>query len=254
MEWRGVDDCRAKKCFFSQKELEKRIERKYILSKLSFDISKRLNTMSKILFFGDSITAPRKDVVVASETITQKYPQHTIVNKGVGGNTTILARARFEADVLAEKSDLMIFSFGCNDAAIDVFKGKTTPRTPLEEYIANLTFFIDEVRKTGGDVIFFTPPPMVMVEKLKVYYGGEPYLSNGFNFMLDRFIAAAKELMAEKNVDTVDVNTIFRQAASCDDELVKLLPDGMHPNTEGQKLICGGLCEALERCSKLSKG
>ena len=208
--------------------------------------------MSEILFFGDSITAPRKNTVVASELIAEKYPQHRIINKGVPGNDTNLARARFENDVLNEKFDVVIFSFGCNDAAIDVFKGKTTPRLALEEYIANLTFFIDEVRKKGGELIFFTPPPMVMVEKLKQYYGGEPYLSKGFNFMLDRFIAAACQLMTEKGVDVVDVNAIFRQNASDDEELVKLLPDGMHPNSEGQRLIFAGLSQALEKCPRLT--
>ncbi|MBE6385837.1 MAG: hypothetical protein E7048_09270 [Lentisphaerae bacterium] len=202
--------------------------------------------MAKILFFGDSITALRKNIVVASEMIAQKYPQHRIVNKGVGGNDTNLAKKRFETDVLAEKPDLVIFSFGCNDAAIDVWKEKTTPRLTIEEYISNLTFFIDEVCKQGGKLIFFTPPPMVLVEGLKPYYGGEPYLSNGFNFMIDQFIAAAKKLMAEKEISVVDVNTIFRKAAANNDELVKLLPDGMHPNSEGQQLIFDGLCKAID--------
>ena len=208
--------------------------------------------MAKILFFGDSITAPRKNVTVASELIEKKYPQHQIINKGVGGNDTGLARARFETDVLSEKPDMMIFSFGCNDAAIDIFKGKTTPRLSQEEYIANLTFFIDEVRKQKGDMIFFTPPPMVLVENLKRYYGGEPYLSNGFNFMLDRFIGAACKLMDEKGIEVVNVNKLFRQHATCDEELVKILPDGMHPNSEGQLLIFEGLCKAIDKCQRLT--
>ena len=42
--------------------------------------------MKKILFFGDSITAFRKDVVTASEMFAEHYPQYRIVNKGVGGD------------------------------------------------------------------------------------------------------------------------------------------------------------------------
>ena len=204
--------------------------------------------MSKILFFGDSITAFRENVVVASELFEKSFPQHRMVNRGVKGNHTGMARERFQKDVLDEKPDLMIFSFGINDAAIDVFKQKTTPRISVEEYVENLRFFIREVRAAGAEVIFFTPPPMVMVEKLKQYYGGEPYLSNGFNFMLDKFISSAKSLMAEENVPVADVNAAFReQTGSAEDKLTELLPDGMHPNSEGQKIIYDTLLKVFEK-------
>jgi lysophospholipase L1-like esterase len=204
--------------------------------------------MSKILFFGDSITAFRENVVVASELFEKSFPQHQMVNRGVKGNHTGMARERFLKDVLEEKPDLMIFSFGINDAAIDVFKQKTTPRVSLEEYVENLRFFIREVRAAGAEVIFFTPPPMVMVEKLKQYYGGEPYLSNGFNFMLDKFISAAKALMAEENVPVADVNAAFRESTGNDEEkLVAILPDGMHPDSAGQKIIYETLLKVFEK-------
>ena len=194
--------------------------------------------MAKLLFFGDSITAPRKNVVVASELFARRFPQHEIVNKEVPGNDTGLARARFQQDVIAEQPRLVVFSFGCNDAAIDVYKGKTTPRIPLEVYLENLAFFIHELRDIGAEMLFFTPPPMVMTETLRAYYGGEPYLSNGFNFMLDLFVAAARELMAQEAVPVADVNAAFRQAAGFDeDKLASLLLDGMHPNSAGQQTI-----------------
>ena len=194
--------------------------------------------MRKILFFGDSITAHRQGVVTASELFAEHYPQHRIVNRGVGGNDTGLARERFRRDVLDERPDVLIFSFGCNDAAIDVGKGKTTPRLTVEEYIGNLRFFIAGMRTIGAAMIFFTPPPMVLTECLKPYYGGEPYLSNGFNFMLDRFIAAARELMAAERVPVADVNRAFRERTGGDEaKLLEILPDGMHPDSAGQRII-----------------
>ena len=203
--------------------------------------------MSKILFFGDSITALRKNVTAASELFAARYPQHEIVNKGVGGNDTGLARKRFQRDVMDERPDVLIFSFGCNDAAIDVWKGKTTPRLTAEEYLANLQFFIDSMRSINAAMIFFTPPPMILLDNLKPYYGGEPYLANGFNFMLDSFIAAAKELMAREKVPVADVNAAFREITGGDErKLAALIPDGLHPNSEGQEIICRLLCQAYE--------
>lgn len=203
--------------------------------------------MKKILFFGDSITAHRPGVVTASELFAEHYPQHRIVNRGVGGNDTGLARERFRRDVLDERPDVLIFSFGCNDAAIDVGKGRTNPRLTVEEYIGNLRFFIAGMRAAGAAMIFFTPPPMVLAECLKPYYGGEPYLSNGFNFMLDRFIAAARELMAEERVPVADVNRAFRETAGGDEaKLLSILPDGMHPDSAGQRIIFGLLREIFD--------
>ena len=203
--------------------------------------------MKKILFFGDSITAFRDNVVTASELFATHYPQFQIVNKGVKGNHTANARERFQRDVMAERPDMLIFSFGSNDSAIDVYKQKTTPRISLEEYLENLKFFIDEMRSIHAHLIFFTPPPAVMVEHLKPYYYGEPYLSNGFNFMLDRFIAAARDLMTKEKVPVVDVNRIFKEISGGDEkELVGLLPDGLHPNSKGQKIIFQELCQVFE--------
>ena len=206
--------------------------------------------MAKILFFGDSITALRKNSVVASELFAEKFPQHLIVNKGVGGNDTDLAKERFRKDVLEEKPDLLIFCFGCNDAAIDVHKQKTLPRLTVEAFIGNLRFFIREMRAIGAELLYWTSPPMVLVEGLKPYYGGEPYTSKGFNFMLDRFNAAAVELMKEENVEVVDINGAFRKLTGGDEKLlVQLFPDGMHPNDEGQKIIFKELCKGVERIS-----
>ena len=203
--------------------------------------------MGKILFVGDSITALRKTVTAASELFAARYPQHVIVNKGVGGNDTGLARERFKKDVLDERPDVLIFSFGCNDAAIDVWKGKTTPRLTVEEYLANLRFFIDAMRAIDAGMIFFTPPPMILLENLKPYYGGEPYLTRGFNFMLDSFIAAAKELMAREKIPVADVNAAFREVTgNAEAKLAALIPDGLHPDSEGQKIICCLLCQAFE--------
>jgi len=203
--------------------------------------------VQKILFFGDSITALRKNAVAASELFAARHPECRVVNRGVGGNDTGLARERFQRDVMDERPDVLIFSFGCNDAAIDVHKGKTTPRLTVETYLENLKFFIGGMRSIGAGMIFFTPPPMVLLDNLKPWYGGEPYLSNGFNFMLDRFIAAAKELMAAEEIPVADVNRAFREMTGGDEgKLAALLPDGMHPCSRGQEIICRLLCQVYE--------
>ena len=88
---------------------------------------------------------------------------------------------------------------------------------------------------------------MVMTETLKTYYGGEPYTSKGFNFMLDEYLAAAVKLMTEEQVVTVSINRLFKTMTGNEEAgLLELFPDGMHPNSAGQKIIFGELLRAFE--------
>src|SRR5690606_6751766 len=77
-----------------------------------------------VVAFGDSTTAPRdlgggKALVVYADLLRERLPAAgqpaTVVNAGVGGNSTTDARARFERDVLAHDPDLAIIQFGLND-------------------------------------------------------------------------------------------------------------------------------------------
>jgi len=77
-----------------------------------------------IVAFGDSITAPRKNIVVYSDLLRKEFAGKNVdvINAGIGGNTTAHALARFEKDVLARDPDLVIMQFGNNDSSIDVWK------------------------------------------------------------------------------------------------------------------------------------
>ena len=52
-------------------------------------------------------------------------------------------------------------------------------------------------------------------------------------------------------IDLIDIFKIFQDKYKTDDELRKVLPDGMHPGEEGQTLIFNAIRELLERRFKL---
>ncbi len=191
----------------------------------------------KLVFFGDSVTAFRGELKVASMWFEEWLPQAAVVNAGVPGNTTAMARERFAADVLACGPDVAVISFGINDSAIDTWDGKTEPRVPLEAYAANLTAM---VRELGKKVVMFTPPPLYMTDELFRLYGMEPFLSHGFNFMLDRYLDAMRRVAEAEGCLLADVNAEFRRLAGGDGpELMRYSLDGMHPNAAGQEIIAG---------------
>ena len=100
-----------------------------------------------------------------------------VINAGVGGNTTEMARKRFEADVLSHRPRIAIIQFGINDAAVDVWKTPpaTQPRVSLERYEANLRHFVETLKSSHALVVLMTPNPLRWTPKLKEMYGRPPY-------------------------------------------------------------------------------
>jgi lysophospholipase L1-like esterase len=190
-----------------------------------------------IVSFGDSTTATRGALRVYSRVLQEELPKQgvpvQVINAGVGGNNTVMARKRFQKDVLDRKPAVVIVQFGINDAAVDVWKtpAATEPRVSLKTYEANLRFFIKSIRANGAKPILMTPNPLRWTPKLKKRYGKAPYVADdkdGFNALLREFAGKAREIAKDEKVPLID---IYRAMESSADEL---LLDGMHPNDKGQ--------------------
>jgi acyl-CoA synthetase (AMP-forming)/AMP-acid ligase II/lysophospholipase L1-like esterase len=69
----------------------------------------------KIVCFGDSLTSCGGENGRYSDILQNRFPEHQIVNRGVGGESFVEGLARLEADVLAEKPDIVLVEFGAND-------------------------------------------------------------------------------------------------------------------------------------------
>ncbi|GMV92833.1 MAG: lysophospholipase [Candidatus Hydrogenedentota bacterium] len=200
-----------------------------------------------IVLFGDSTTAPRGDLVIFGTLLQEQLPGVAVVNAGVGGNSTADARLRFEQDVLGREADVVTVAFGINDAAIDVWKGDTDPRVPIEIYRANLRHFVETLKKQGSRPILMTPNPLAWTPKLIELYGKPPYDpddSEGFNVLLSDYAEVVRNVAVEEEVPLVDVWQLFkkRQREYPDESL---LLDGMHPNERGHRLIADALIKVL---------
>lgn len=200
----------------------------------------------RIVVFGDSIAAFRGELQVAAFQLEKHLRANgvnaQVFNCGVPGNNMRDGAARFEQDVLSLKPQLAMISFGTNDAAIDVWDGNTEPRVSLDDYKKNFRHFIRELKARGVVVLVYSSPPMVLTENLKAMYGKPPYTEKGFNFMLARYVAAARDVAAEEAAYFVDVNKQFMALTGGDEaKLAALMPDGMHPNQAGQDIIAKAL-------------
>jgi len=206
-----------------------------------------------VVTFGDSTTAPREAIKVYTTLLAENYPHCEFINSGVSGNTTRMAKERFEHDVLKHRPDVVIIQFGINDSAVDLWKNPPAagPRVPLSEYEDNLRYFIRELKKSGCRIILMTPNPLCWTEKLRELYGRAPYHpeeEEGFNVILERYVAAVKTIAASENVEILDVhNACQNYCGTRGISLIDILPDGMHPGNEAHRFVADLLMTPLKR-------
>ncbi|HWL52412.1 MAG TPA: GDSL-type esterase/lipase family protein [Chthoniobacteraceae bacterium] len=201
-----------------------------------------------VVTFGDSTTAERTGAVVYTTLLQRETdPGLRWINRGVPGNTTAMARERFERDVVAEAPDIVVIQFGINDAAVDVWKSPPVlePRVPLARYEENLRYFLHSLKATQARPIVMTPNPQRWTAPLLERYGRAPYCpqeETGFTRILETYAEAARRIAGEEGVPLVD---IYERHALWEREngrpCSELLSDGMHPNSEGHRLVADAL-------------
>ncbi len=207
----------------------------------------------RIVAFGDSTTAPRGSLTVYSTLLERALNAHRtapcqVVNAGKPGDTTAMARKRFESDVLRVKPALVIIQFGINDSAFDVWKNPpaTRARVSLEEYRGNLRHFVETSRSAGARVILMTPNPLRWAPKTLEMYGKPPYdpgRPDGFNLTLGAYVETMRDLAAELKAPLIDVARIY--AALPPETVDALLPDGMHPGQRAHDLVAHVLADVI---------
>ena len=177
-----------------------------------------------------------------------------MINAGVPGNTTALALQRFQKDVLDHNPSLVVIQFGINDSAVDVWKDPPIkkPRVELPDFLMNMELIIDRIHNQNGEVILMSPQRMSWSKKTRELYGKPPYVlddEDGFNVILDTYVAGLRELAVRKNDRFIDINAAYsKHPSGYGEPYSKLLnQDGMHPNDKGHKLVFDLLIEQLSR-------
>lgn len=197
-----------------------------------------------ILFIGDSITdAGRRDeyapygagyVNMVRDFLLARYPERhlTVINRGVGGDTTRDLLARWPADVLALRPDWLVVKIGINDVW-RAFGGSPREAVPLPEYIANLRNLLDQARaQTPARLILLTP------------YMIEADRAQPMRREMDRYGAAVKALAGEYGAVLVDTQAAF-DAALQHTTPADWAPDQIHPDGPGHALLALAFLRAV---------
>lgn len=189
--------------------------------------------MTRIIFFGDSITElgtqSRGYVSLIEKEMRKKDPSIDIIGAGIGGNKVPDLLSRVDRDVLKKSPDIVFIYIGINDVwhSIDPGKGGT----PKDIYESGLKEIIAKIQHAGGKVVLCTPG--VIGEK----WDG----SNQLDERLDEYSAISRMVAQETGCRICDLRKTFieylREHNTGNRESGILTSDGVHLNDRGNLLV-----------------
>lgn len=203
-----------------------------------------------IVAFGTSLTESvqvaqdKRWVSLLQDMLQQRYPdlEITVVNAGIGGNTTRDRLARLAKDVMERYPDLVISDFGANDASY-----KPEQHVSLDEFARNIKLMHDQiVSKTGAAEIYWPQTP-VLSEK-HVWREQPIYVKAGG---IDKYGEAYRKCTAKMShklhVPFVNMDAIFRKKFLEKGADFYLCPDGVHYLEAGNQLVAESLLPVVEK-------
>jgi lysophospholipase L1-like esterase len=188
----------------------------------------------KIAFLGDSITAYGMGSLGYCRLVISGLEANgikaTAIGAGVGGHKSNDMLARVDRDVINKKPDWVTLSCGVND----VWHGANG--VPLEPYKTNITAIVDKCQAAGIKVMILTAtmikedPANAENQKLAAY-----------NDFLRSLAKEKKCLLADLNAD---MQAAIQQAGTARHGNL-LTSDGVHMNTDGNKMMAAGVLKAF---------
>jgi acyl-CoA thioesterase-1 len=183
-----------------------------------------LKEKKTIIFFGDSLTAgmglskEQAFPSIIESILIQKGNDVEVINAGLSGETSAGGLSRVDW-ILRKPVDIFVLELGANDALRGL---------PLDQTKQNLQGIIDKVRKKN-------PQTEIIIAGMMA----PPNLGQQYtNEFRDVFASIAQEN------ELVLIPFILQDVAGHAD---LNLPDGIHPNIEGHKIVANNILKYFEQ-------
>lgn len=177
----------------------------------------------KIVFFGNSLTAafglnPQDGfTAIIQRKLAQKDASFKVINAGISGDTAKEGKERVHW-VLQQRIDYFVLELGLND----IFQGAS-----LEELYDDLATIIQKVQTEA-------PETTILLTELELPAALPTDARTDFNNIYTRLAKTYNiSLIPDFLGDVLDVPSLN-------------LPDGLHPNAEGQQLMAERVWQILE--------
>lgn len=212
----------------------------------------------RIVVLGDSITKgdqvgpeARFTALVEKELSDRLGRKIAVVNSGVNADITRMAVDRVERDVIAHRPDYGVIMFGVNDAGFyrpdTPDKPGDTPRVSAGDFRKYLNMIADKIASCGAAAVLATPVPMS-----KHYWLANlpQYVQCGLNYIVDEYAEIVRDAAHRRSAPLADVHRAFRSRPETED----FIPDGIHPDKRGHRLIADVYLDVFLRLLRRNGG
>ena len=204
--------------------------------------------MAQILVFGDSVAWGAWDREGGWVARLRKYidektldtPEfcntdfHQIYNLGIssvsGENSTDLLK-RFESEtkprVFGEDEVVFIFEIGDNDSMF--LKDKNAFAVPPEKFRKHLQKLIQTAKKYSSKIVFVGTAAVDESRTAPVPWDKNMFFKNEY---IQKYSKIIKNACKKNKINFIEISETFMKA-----NYKSLLEDGLHPNSEGHKII-----------------
>lgn len=203
---------------------------------------------NRILIFGDSIVwgacdeeggwTTRVKRLIDKKRLTEGYSS-SVYPLGISGDTTEDLLKRFNNETKArldEDSNLVIiFAIGINDTQVDI-KGLVN-KISVEEFRENIKELVNQARKHTQDIIFIGLTPVDQRVNPMSWKPTHAYL----NEQVAKYNRALQNVVKTQGVPFIELYSEMLM-----ENYMKLLEDGLHPNTKGHEFIYNKVIKYLE--------
>lgn len=190
-----------------------------------------------LICMGDSITYGYglADLSKRWSDLTAARTGHTLVNRGVSGDTTGGMLARCQTQVFAQKPDAMIFLGGINDLSIT---GQYRPAC------ANVVAICRQAEQLGLPVILGVPLPIFPPDMCPPEWDTEQDMERTAR-LGEQYAHWTRCYAADHQLPLADFRTPFLLPGGAVNRA--LFQDGLHPTEEGHRLMADVLCRLLNQ-------
>ena len=180
-----------------------------------------------------------------NEILHMMFPkaQINLVNCGISGDNAPNGLSRLDRDILPFKPDLVIVSYGLNDAG----RGEAG----LEQYVNALDGIFKKIKERGAECIFMTENSMninvschITNERFREIAEGT--MKTQTSGMLEKYFEAAKKVALENGVRVCDCYAKWKAMIDAGVNVTELLSNKInHPIREFHYLFAFSLLETM---------
>jgi len=197
-----------------------------------------LQPNDRVAWVGDSITEYCSHVGIVEQYIYAVHPDwkiHFFIS-GWAGESAPAAQARLERDVLPEKPTVAFLHYGMNDGEYSAKSNDVVAR-----YADALSKAVQKLKHAGVRVILIGPTCVDPDQR--------PQLGKvNYNQTLRSLNEVALNVAEQEEIPFLDIYTMlidYQNRLKSQNPQATILPDGIHPGTEGGMVIASSLLSQL---------